>query len=346
MSKWKRGEIAVPKSAYQKLKLLYLARLLFEESDEEHPLSMERMLAYLSEQGINAERKSVYDDIEQLRLFGMDIIGARGGDVGYGYYVGAREFELAELKLLADAVAAAKFISQKKSAALISKLGTLTSRSLSGQLRRQIYFNDRSKTSNENIYYSVDALHGAIAMNRQVSFRYFNYGMTKTPAGTPVRIYRGDTRKISPYALVWDDENYYCLAFDENHPGKVTHYRVDKMENVTLLEEPRLPLPEGIDIKKYGARVFGMYACENIYVRLRATNDLVGVFYDRFGTDIGVCDNGDGTFTTHFETYAGPPLIGWLMQFGARIEVISPDSLRKSVEEQARQITELYSKRG
>lgn len=323
---------------------MYLALLFSEESDEEHPLSMEKIISSLAEHGIKAERKSIYDDIEQLRLFGMDIVSVKGGSVNYGYYVGARDFELAELKLLADAVASAKFITQKKSDALISKLGTLTSRSLSGQIRRQTFFNDRAKTGNESVYYNVDTLHSAIAQNKQVSFRYFNYGATKTPQGVPVRVYRGGVRSVSPYALAWDDENYYCLAYDENHPGKVTHFRVDKMENVTLLEASRLSLPDGIDIKEYGNRVFGMYACEQIYVRLKATNDLIGVIYDRFGTDVGITDNGDGTFTTRFETYVGPPLLGWLMQFGSRIEILSPESLRDEIEKQARSIAELYVK--
>lgn len=151
-------------------------------------------------------------------------------------------------------------------------------------------------------------------------------------------------RTVSPYALAWDDENYYCLAYDEKHPGKVSHFRVDKMENVTISYSPRLPLPNGIDIKEYGTRVFGMYACERIYVRLKASNDLVGVIYDKFGTDVGITDNGDGTFTTRFETYVGPPLIGWLMQFGSRIEVLAPESLREEIEMQARRIAEVYAK--
>lgn len=335
---------SVAKSALQKLKIMYLARLFLEESDEEHPLTMEKILASLSEQGIKAERKSVYDDIEQLRLFGMDIVSVKGGGVSYGYYIGARDFELAELKLLADAVASAKFITQKKSDVLISKLGTLTSRSLSGQIRRQIFFNDRAKTGNESIYYNVDALHNAIAADKQVNFRYFNYGASKTPQGVPLRVYRGNMRTVSPYALAWDNENYYCLAYDENHPGKVSHFRVDKMENVTISYSPRLPLPNGMDIKEYGTRVFGMYACERIYVRLKSSNDLVGVIYDKFGTDVGITDNGDGTFTTRFETYVGPPLIGWLMQFGSRIEVLAPESLREEIEMQARRIAEVYAK--
>ncbi len=335
---------SVSKSALQKLKILYLARLFAEESDEEHPLTMDKIIASLSEQGIKAERKSVYDDIEQLRFFGMDIVGVKGGGVSYGYYVGSRDFELAELKLLADAVASAKFITQKKSDALISKLGSLTSRALSGQIRRQIFFNDRAKTGNENIYYNVDALHNAIAANRQVSFRYFSYGASKTPQGAPVRVYRGDTRSVSPYGLAWDNENYYCLAYDERHPGKVSHFRVDKMEDVALSDSPRLPLPNGINIKEYGARVFGMYACEQIYVRLKVSTELVGVIYDRFGTDIGITDNGDGTFTTRFETYAGPPLTGWLMQFGSRIEVLTPEPLREEIAKQAKNIAELYAK--
>lgn len=211
---------SVAKSSASKTENNVSCTFVFGRSDEEHPLTMEKILASLSEQGIKAERKSVYDDIEQLRLFGMDIVSVKGGGVSYGYYIGARDFELAELKLLADAVASAKFITQKKSDVLISKLGTLTSRSLSGQIRRQIFFNDRAKTGNESIYYNVDALHNAIAADKQVNFRYFNYGASKTPQGVPVRVYRGNMRTVSPYALAWDDENYYALPMTKTTPGK------------------------------------------------------------------------------------------------------------------------------
>ena len=330
------------KGSNQKLKLSYLTKIMLAKTDDEHALTMPQIIEELEKYDVTAERKSIYSDFADMTdKLGIEIIKEQIGRETY-YHVGAREFELAEVKLLIDAIQSSKFITQTKSRELITKIKCFVSEHQAKQLQRQVYINDRVKTMNESVYYNVDFIHTAINQNKKIRFKYFKWDISKKL----VPRHNGDWFVASPWALTWDDENYYCLAFDEKHPGKVTHYRVDKMENVTLLEEPRLPLPEGIDIKKYGARVFGMYACENIYVRLRATNDLVGVFYDRFGTDIGVCDNGDGTFTTHFETYAGPPLIGWLMQFGARIEVISPDSLRKSVEEQARQITELYSKRG
>lgn len=331
------------KGPNQKLKLLYLADILLTESDENHPLSTEDLISRLEDNGITAERKSIYDDIRQLEIFGYDIVKGKPVNAKVGYYIGERDFELAELKLLADAVASSKFITEKKSAVLIGKLGKLTSKSLSGQIKRHVFVNGRVKTENESIYYNVDSIHNAIISSKQISFKYFRYSTEKNSYGKPKKIYRGQLRTVSPYSLAWDNENYYLLAYDETHCEPISSFRVDKMEDVRITDIPVVPLPENVDIKEYCKNVFGMYAGDKMYVRLRVDTELVGVLYDRFGKDISVLDNGDGTFNTHFETYAGPPLIGWIMQFSDKIEVLEPKLLRSAVCEQAKKIAQIYS---
>jgi predicted DNA-binding transcriptional regulator YafY len=196
-----------------------------ENTDEEHPMTVAQMIEELSRYGITAERKSIYDDLEELRSFGADIIYRKAKK--HEYYVASRIFELPELKLLADAVASSKFITERKSRQLIKKIESLCSKHEARQLRRQVYVMGRAKTMNEKIYYNVDKIHQAIALDRQISFKYFEYNLKKE------KQYRqgGEKYFASPYALSWDDENYYMTAFYEKY-GSLSNFRIDKMENV------------------------------------------------------------------------------------------------------------------
>ena len=220
------------RSENQKLKLLYLKELFETQSDEDHILSMQDIVSYLAARGIRAERKSVYADVACLQAFGMDIMLQKGP--GGGYFLASRPFELAELKLLSGAVQASKFLSERKSVALIEKLSTLCSKYQAAQLKRQLTVRDRVKSMNESVYYTVDRIHEAIARNLQVRFRYFDWGVDGRKHERP-----GDYF-ASPYALVWDDENYYLIAHSERHG--LTHYRVDKMAKLTITQKPRVNL--------------------------------------------------------------------------------------------------------
>ena len=210
----------------QKLKLLYLKELFERQSDEEHLLSMQDILDALAARGIRAERKSVYDDILCLQQFGMDIVTVRGKRGGY--FLASRTFEL---KLLVDAVQSSRFLSERKSMQLIAKLETLASQYAAGSLRRQVTVAGRVKTMNESVYYSVDLLHEAIQKNSRITFRYFDYNLDGS------RRYRPGLYAASPYALCWQDENYYLVAHSERHG--LTHYRVDKMASISMTGEPR-----------------------------------------------------------------------------------------------------------
>ena len=215
------------KSANYKRKLPILSKLLLERSDEEHPISRQEMQEELERWGLSAERKSLYDDMEQLRELGLDVQSKRGR--GGGWFIGQRDFELAELKLLVDAVQSSRFLTKRKSDALIRKLEGLTCVHQARQLQRQVYVDRRVKTMNESIFYNVDRLHGAIAANKMITFRYFEYNVNRE------RVFRreGSKYRLTPFGLIWDSENYYLAGWDELRK-ELRHYRVDKMADITI----------------------------------------------------------------------------------------------------------------
>ena len=251
----------MPRSENQKLKLLYLKELFETQSDEQHILSMQDIVSYLAARGIRAERKSVYGYISCLQEFGMDIVLQKGP--GGGYFLASRPFELAELKLLAGAVQASKFLSERKSVALIEKLSTLCSSYQAAQLERQVTVRDRVKSMNESIYYTVDRIHEAIAENKQIRFRYFDWGVDRRKHERPGEYF------ASPYALVWDNENYYLIAHSERHG--LTHYRIDKMAKLSIADKPRVITEQArqLDLTRYGKTVFGMFSGTPQQVKLR-----------------------------------------------------------------------------
>ena len=307
------------KSAGQKLKILYLMKILLTETDETHRLSIADLISRLAGYGVSAERKAVYDDIEVLRLFGLDI--AVEQSKSYGYYVASREFELPELKLLADAVQSSKFITEKKTRELIRKLQSLASVNHAKAIQRQVYIQNRVKNMNESIYYSVDALHEAIADDKKISFRYFDYNIHKE------RVFRRDGQQyvVSPVVLSWNDEHYYLIARSADREG-LSHYRVDRMYGVRMLDEPR-EADDRFDLAEYAKKVFGMYGGEELDVRLRVHNSMVGAVIDRFGKDVTMVADGETHFTVRVRVALSPVFFGWLFQFGALCQVLSPQSL-------------------
>ena len=309
------------KSERQKLKLLILRDYLRSHTDEQHPASMQQILAALEGEGIRAERKSVYDDLDTLRDYGMEIRKVSGKNGGY--YVPERDFALSELKLLVDAVQAARFLSEKESMALIRKLAALSSAHEAELLRREVVVTGRAKSGSEDVCRNVDTLHAAIAGNSRITFRYFDYDLDGS------RRYRPGTYAASPYALCWQDENYYLIAHSERHG--LTHYRVDKMASITLTGEPRYmdAQTRGLDLAKYGRNVFGMFAGSREQVRLRFDRSLTGVVIDRFGRGTICVPDGPDAFICTVEVAVSPNFFGWLASFGARARILSPDSVRE-----------------
>ncbi|MEG0570146.1 MAG: WYL domain-containing protein [Oscillospiraceae bacterium] len=312
------------KPSMQALKILTLMKFLFDFSDQDHTLTINDMISALNLHGLTCERKSIYDYLESLRTFGMDIITVKNKTTGY--YVASREFELAELKLLVDSVEASKFITHKKSTQLIKKLGALASTYESKLLSRQVHVNNRIKTMNESIYYNVDALHTAIATNKQISYQYCEYNLAKE---RKLR-HNGKVYHVSPFALSWNDGNYYLAAYDEL-VGRINLYRVDKMSNIAIEMKPRegLKLYEKFDIAKYSSSLFSMFSGELRRVELISDNSLIGVFIDKFGTDIMIIAADENNFLTNVDISVSSQFFGWLAGFSGKIKIVSPASVKE-----------------
>ncbi len=326
------------KSPNQKLKMLYIMRFLLEKTDEAHPVSVPGIISHLAANGISAERKSIYDDIAALRLFGMDIEQKSGRDGGY--YAAGHDFELAELKLLVDSVQASKFITEKKTFSLIKKIEGLTNIYDAGQLRRQVYVSGRIKTMNESIYYNVDEIHSAISQDREIGFKYFEYSPEKK------RVYRrgGSEYAVSPYALTWDNENYYMIGYDRSK-GEIRHYRVDKMSSIRLLDEPRQGKESftGTDPAAYTNRVFGMFSGERERVVFRAANHLAGAVMDRFGKDVIMVPEAEGYFSFSAQVAVSPQFFAWVCGFGTEMKITAPESVVQRMGGYVRAIAESYT---
>lgn len=318
------------RSSFQKLKILYVMDYLLKNSDEEHPVTMAQLIAELDSRGIAAERKSIYDDIECLRDYGLDIVPSGSGRSS-GYYVASRSFELPELKLLVDSVQCSKFITHKKTLSLINKIGSLASVHEAKLLNRQVYVKNRIKTMNESIYYNVDEIHRGIAENKKIRFHYFEYSVQKK------RRFRrnGDWYIISPYSLGWDDENYYLVGFDSD-AGIIKHFRVDKMADIGLTEESRdgQDSYSALDMAVYARKTFGMFTGEETSVQLRFEKDMVGVVLDRLGRDVMLIPDGEEHFTVRTDVVISPQFFAWVFGFAGKAKILSPQWVREAMKEQ------------
>jgi len=323
------------KQSQQKLKLMYLAKILLEKTDEEHTITVPEMIAELNKLGISAERKSVYDDIEYLKLYGLDICSRKSRTTDY--FIASREFELPELKLLVDSVQASKFITHKKSMELIEKIEKLTSVENAKKLHRQVFVTNRVKTFNEQIYYNVDKIHDAIAANRQIAFKYFDLDVNKK------KVYRknGEMYRESPISLTWDDENYYLIVYKSKY-GRYVHYRVDRMEKIEIADEEREHPEELFDLSAYSKRVFHMFNGEETEVAVKFANELVGAVYDRFGTDIPIIPTDDSHFTCRIKVAVSPHFLSWIISFGDKAKIISPQSVADELYSLVKRVGKLY----
>lgn len=310
------------KTERTKEKLMTFLNILQRETDETHHLGMPELLTLMEQAEAKIERKSIYRYVEILQEQGWDIL--RDND---GYYLASREFELAELKLLADAIQCSKFITEKKSYELIGKLEMLTSRHQAAELHRQLHLVGRTKTTNEQIYYNIDALYSAIRQNCEITFHYLEWH-------SDGKRYRKDKEyRASPYGLCWDSENYYLVAHTEDR-GK-THYRVDKMAEIRLLDSPRQhpELYKDLNMAQYAKQVFGMYQGEPKNVRLSFPEELADSAVDKFGSDVMMIPQGDGTFTLSAPVAVSPVFFSWVFSFGGRVKILGPDDVaRKYIE--------------
>lgn len=329
------------KSAGQKLKLLYIIKLLTENTDENHPVTTSDIISYLASNGIHSERKSIYDDIEKLCDFGYDIIQVHSR-LGGGYYMAGRDFELAELKLLVDAVQSSRFITTKKSRELIKKLELLAGKHDAGKLQRQVYVAGRIKTENESIYYSIDTIHKAIQENKQITFQYLDWNLKKELVPRT-----NADKKVSPWALVWQDENYYLVAYD-SVDDKIKHYRVDKMGKVEISNLSREGVAEfgQLDLAAYTNHTFGMYGGEETIVSLQFPNRLIGVVLDRFGKDADIRPMTDRVFRVRARVVISGQFFGWLAGIGREAVIVGPAFVKEQYQNWLSEIVTLMQLTG
>ena len=304
----------------QKLKLLHVMKLFLEKTDEEHGLTIQEIIKNLDSNGIKAERKSIYTDIELLKEYGLDIESRKGKQ--NDYFLASRAFETPELKLLVDAVQSSRFITLKKSQNLIKKIESLTSVYEAKKLSRQVFVVNRVKAQNESIFYNVDKIYEAITQNRKISFQYFEFTVDKEQR------FRNNGEKyiVSPYALCWDDDNYYLVSNYPKHDG-LTHFRVDKMQNLEILEQSRVLYDEesSFNVADYQRKIFSMFSGTEISITLEMDNSLINVAIDRFGKDVFVHGKTDRTFRITIKVAVSPAFLSWIFQFGSKVTIISPD---------------------
>lgn len=323
--------------ARQKAKIIYIAQYLLEKTDEEHPVTTHEIIEYLAKNDISAERKSIYTDIDVLIEFGLDIVKIK--ERPGGYYLSSRQFELAELKLLVDAVQASKFITTKKSGQLIAKLETLCSRAQAGCLHRQVVVTNRNKAVNESIYYNVDMIYNAIGANAKVRFQYFEWTVSRE-----MKLRRDGTYyEVSPWLLTWDDENYYLVAFDDRS-RMIRHYRVDKMLKIGIMDAAREGRSqfEHFDVAGYSKKTFGMFAGEDETVTLRCDAGLTGVMIDRFGNDVAMREVGNGQITARINVAVSRQFFGWLTGLGAAVKIDSPGRVARAYRDYLHEILGQY----
>lgn len=319
----------------QKLKLLYIMKIFLEETDETHGITVPEIISRMSDLGADIDRRTVYDNIETLQLFGFDITAKRGKT--YTYCLASRQFELAELKLLVDAVQSSKFITHQKTTKLIKKLERLTSIAHARHLDRQVYIHNRVKTMNDSIYSNIDTIHTAIAENKKISFIYYEYSVSKQLI--PKR--NGEKYIVSPYMLIWDDENYYLVAYHERY-GSLAHFRVDKMGKLAVYDELRENIPENADPSEYAKNVFGMFPGEKTAVSIAFSKSLIGVFIDRFGKDITITKHEDDMLRARVHVAVSPVFFAWLSQFGKNAKILYPDDIAKKMQEHLMSCMSVY----
>lgn len=328
----------MPKGNNQKLKLIYMIEILTQHTDEKHSITMPQIIEKLKEYNVTAERKSLYDDIEIIRDLGIDVQMRKEGR-NYYYNVVGKQFEIAELKLLVDAIQSSKFITKTKSEQLIKKLETHASIYEARSLNRQIMVTGRIKTMNESIYYNIDELHEAIAENKKIQFKYYEWDINKE--FVPRK--NGKVYEISPWGLVWDNDNYYLIAYDEENE-MIKHYRVDKMKYIKVLDHKRegKKVFDKLNISKYTEQNFGMFAGEETRIVLKVKNDKIGIIIDRFGKDVVVMPDEEGYFKTTIYVAMSDQFLGWIFGLGDGVQIISPKSAVDRMKERICSIKAVY----
>lgn len=328
----------MPKGTHQKFKLYRLAQIMLERTDDDHYITMPEIKEALAAYEITADRKSLYADLRDLEVLGIEVEGEPDGK-GYHYRVVRRPFELPELKLLVDAIQSSKFITEKKTNALIRKLEKYVSKYEAMKLQRQVYVSGRVKTINERIYYTVDAIHNAIAEQKKIRFQYYQWNVKKEMELRK----KGAWYHVSPWGLSWDDENYYLVGYDAEIE-EIRHYRVDKMLNIQMIDEPR----EGkehfqqLDMADYAKKSFNMFGGQEQKVKLLVDNKLVGVIIDRFGKNVMLIPVDEEHFKVTVTVMVSSAFLGWVFSLGEDVRIIGPDKVVEKMRREGERIVRQY----
>ena len=312
---------------------------MLEKTDDEHGLTLPQILEELEKYDVTAERKSIYADFADMTdKLGIEIIKEQVGRETY-YHVGKRDFEVAEIKLLIDAIQSSKFITEKKSNELIKKIKGLVSHHQAAQLQRQVFVHGRIKTMNESIYYNVDTLHAAIARNSKITFQYCGWFTNKKL----IPLNEGKFFTVSPWALTWDDEYYYLVAFDD-YEEKIKHYRVDKMVHISILDERRCgkELFKSFDMAVYSKMNFGMFHGEIKKLHISFPDYMVGVFIDRFGKDISIRPAGERRSEIAVNVAVSKQFFGWIASLGRWVKIEGPEDVVAEMKQFAEKLLKVY----
>lgn len=315
---------------FRKVKILKLLELLRQNTDEEHPMTTNAIIDNLASMGIPCDRRTVSQDVATLNDLGYEVMSTMVSHEK-GYYIEDRSFSVPELKILIDAVHASSFITEKKSQELITKLAALAG-SHRGEVltRSMVAFNTR-KHSNEHIFYNVDHLEDAILRQKKILFRYFDLDENGQ------RIYRRDGHRyvVEPVALVFNEDNYYLTCYSSRH-NSTSNYRVDRMDNVEVLDEScgEEAIQLRNQVAEYTEQAFKMYGGEQTDVVLEFKRNLIGAVYDRFGEDTRMIAAGDRYIAT-VRVRLSPVFWGWVFQFAGEMTILSPAHVVESYKSQA-----------
>lgn len=321
----------------QKQKLLYMRELLLELTDENNPLTGKEIIDLLQKNGIKEERKTLYDDIATLAGSGLSIEVTKKGHSN-AYYISERLFSTEELFVLADAVASSKFLTQKKSSELIEKLQRLTSIQQGKSLRRQIFVENRVKTFNEGIYYAISQINEAIFSKKMIEFKYFSYDLNRKKQFR----HGGEIYKVSPYYLVWKNDNYYLICHSPKRE-KIVYFRVDRMSGTRVSEEKRHALDlDQQEIAKNLRTAFNMYSGTPEKVTFVADESLIDVIIDRFGEKTICKKVSENSFSCTVEVQVSPTFWGWLFSFGEKLVVTAPEWVVNEAASHAQRLADLY----
>lgn len=299
-----------------------LLKYLYENTDEEHPISTTELVRIFVSEDAHAKRKTVKDDIDVLVGEGFDIVTVRGRN--NSFFLGTRKFELPEVKLLIDAVSSSRFISAEKSETLISKLTDMVSRHQAEKVCRHLYTAEHVKADNKQIYYIVDAVTDAINEGKKIRFQYFDYDGKKEKC---LR-HDGSEYSVSPYALVWDDSHYYMCGYSDAKQ-MIVNYRVDRMCNTEIKDEKAVALPEGFSMDDYVRKQFHMFAGDETEVVLECRDDMMKYIIDQFGEEVETRKVSEDTFQAKVHVADSPTFYGWVFPFEGKIQIVEPEEIRE-----------------